>query len=1325
MSENNSIDSTDSFALTPTHKVEVKPIKKQKIIQTMQCIWKFEAQTSQELDLEKGDIVYVTDCLGDWNVGICERTSSKGYFPPNYCSLLEDVDIPMPRSDALRKILVFPEDEYREAALKIWRAYSNYKFRKSVNKSLAKIRHRKSVLTELLDGERAYVDYMKALKELYSIPLKSKLSPEEYKTIFSDFEVVINVANTFLQLLEEAKMNEERILQIFVTNSQFLKQYVSFVSNIDNSTAAIDAKCQKDKEFNNFLKVQKTDKRSNRQDLKSLLAKPFQRLIGYRNLIDRLRQLTPKESFRCELIEKAYQQIDTTIDYINEKKRHHDDQKTMRRIQSTLIDKIGSLRQNLIRGWRTPIYEGKLMIQKFDMNNFVSLQIFLMNDVLFFAKDKDLTVFYLSFTKISPTKDNPLIHSLNSLRQKCKIKFKDDAEKDAWVNAFRNAYESEKEYAKENGIHGSIHSMIKDYNEIISKNIVNFKEEIDKRKDSFEKSESIINQTSENIAEKKRTIEAILKDIINYQEERKSQRLKAEETRKDFFKMKTEQLQNIEKCHSYLQTFNLVLRRDNEAYFELFGEDKKILEEEKTRVDSIVINSVETVQKEEQVESKFIKTLDENSLKFGREFEDEMRSIRKLVQGIELEENSFNMISSSADMRKRLQESKSQNVALTQKVEELRRHVKSLEESLSEEKTRVAAIMNDSHSSDQIKVLTKTLNETEKKLVEIQGWKDQQLEIIRKNVEKDQPILLRDEIEKLKIENEKLRSDLTRIKNENETLKKQKLTLRTTPQQNTQSKDTNETSDSNISKSEATTKIDSPPPPIPPRSVASTIKDRAKLFEENKFKFGDKSAPPPPLPSRDTRAATTTTTTTASSKTDTLESFKSSPLTIDVISLENPSDTKDVQDIKFDLQQKKDQNDRLQNEIIELRKKLDESRKEKIKIVEEERERVKKLFNFQEEQLRHITESQEMLFQNNKALSEVLHIERSKAAKYETMLLELQKEKFEEVEKLWEQERSVDEFRSTVEKLRLELIQSQYKISFLERLVEEGSTANEDQKQLHRRSSATDLPKDLLSPSRANRRMSMAINATTSADIKALLNQKTPVLSNYDKPQRPDLQPRSVSPITDDSSSSTTSTPQSAGITPQSIDVEIDDKTDKKKRKVGFFNRKKKSPSRNEFRNTLAAPTQIENQVKQNINNTIINNTKGKAIPTSVSMSQFPQTTSSPSSTPNPVNSSNGTPQSTTSSSSNTPSSVVNDSSSALSSTTSTSAGTSAPLNSTNTFSTSQSLNMSTTAQSNPITTSPPLANRATISAFGGGQSGNNAFLAELQLMLSKKKNIE
>jgi len=1203
----------------------------------MQCLWPFAAQNRQELTLEKGDFVYVTDSLGEWNVGISERTASKGYFPPNFCAKLEEEDIPMPKNDALRKILIFPEDERREAAKQIWHCYTHWKTKKSIQKHLAKIRHRKAVIEELLSGEVKYVKYLAVLKELYAIPLKAKLNTEEYRSIFNHLEVVIAVANTFLEDLEKAQKDETKILHIFVTNSQFLKQYSDFVKNIDSATAVIDSKMHRDREFKNFIKQQRQDKRSDRLDFKSLLAKPFQRLIGYRNLIDRLKQLTPTESFKSEKLELAYQQIELTIEHINEKKRQYDDQQTMIRIQNTLMDKGGAIRQNLIRGWRTPIHEGRLQVLLSDMNHFTTVQAFLMSDIFFFVKDKELSVFYLSFTKITPsrnqhsntskdvrssTSEQPtLVYNLSSFRQKCEIKFKDSDEKEHWMNAFKNAYESEKEYAKESGIQGSIHGMITEYSRLFSMDIREISQNIFEKQQSFEKYERQIEKTNDAIHERKQQIKRIIEEITSYQGRRKNLRVQSEEMRKDFFKLKTEKMKDIERCIELLKVFNVVVRRDQDTYYELFGDDEKWLDHEKIRSEEYSLKSISNMSVGEKTPLPVGKSKGNDSdpiisedtelhlKKLGTEYAAEMRSIRDMVQGIELEENSFRMIASSAELRKRIQDLKKSNVDLSRKVESLKRVVKNKEEALIEEKRRTSSILDDSHQTDQIKALTHSLQETEHQLVEIQGWKEQHIELMRKNFSENEELLSLKEEKRIiqqkweltlsesqsqKTLLQQLRDQIKSLSGENAALRKDKSNATESNKKQEEKSSTPKKSASLPAKVDAceekpktpTKEEDNiAPPPLPPRNRSSSIKKRAQLFEQSM----QNTRTPPPLPARENRPVMETSPSAShnhessgnkESKPEEKKRTNSQPSSLSTVEKERyeSANSRSLQEIL-------DQNDRLQTEILELKRHLEESRKEKVNLIEANKERTKSVFRFQEEQLKYHRDVQERMYQNNKTLSQELQQERIKVSQYERHLLQLQQEKFAEIEKQWDQDRAVADWQSAVEKLRIELLQSHYKIAYLERELAEGhagSTTTDRRRtndgfedapvKRHRRTSASILlaqshspPKRHTSPrTRSARRVSLSINALHGADINNLLNARLPDRVTTDRPSRPlglDQRENTISPLQHESSFSSSN---ASPYTPSDVDSDVpvqhkpEDKSEsvpggKRKRKKSFF----------------------------------------------------------------------------------------------------------------------------------------------------------------------------
>ena len=143
---------------------------------------------------------------------------------------------------------------------------------------------------------------------------KNKINVE---ILFGNLDQIINLGKTLLESLE----NNENVFLVFSKMIPFMKLYVIYVKNYENAVSLYSEKLKKDKEFLQLVKQGKLNLKSKGLELAGLLSKPFQRIFSYKNIFDRLLELTPKCSFEFENVEKLVKETENLVIFINEEKR--------------------------------------------------------------------------------------------------------------------------------------------------------------------------------------------------------------------------------------------------------------------------------------------------------------------------------------------------------------------------------------------------------------------------------------------------------------------------------------------------------------------------------------------------------------------------------------------------------------------------------------------------------------------------------------------------------------------------------------------------------------------------------------------------------------------------------------------------------------------------------------------------------------------------------------------------------------------------------------------------------------------------------------------
>eukprot|EP01088_Endostelium_zonatum_P019435 TRINITY_DN6708_c0_g1_i1.p1 TRINITY_DN6708_c0_g1~~TRINITY_DN6708_c0_g1_i1.p1 ORF type:complete len:703 (-),score=192.48 TRINITY_DN6708_c0_g1_i1:79-2187(-) len=196
--------------------------------------------------------------------------------------------------------------------------------------------YRDHVAKEILSTETSYVKSLETLIEVWLRPLQpdpkqldakspeSKLlTHDQIRGIFSDIEIIHRLNSELLDKIKsrvEAWSKMSRLGDIFVSLSDFLKVYTTFVQNFSNSMSIFDA-VKKKKAVATYFNNCKNHPRSQSLDLPSLLIMPVQRIPRYNMLLADLLKHTWTRHPDYEDLNKASGKIANIATLMNERKR--------------------------------------------------------------------------------------------------------------------------------------------------------------------------------------------------------------------------------------------------------------------------------------------------------------------------------------------------------------------------------------------------------------------------------------------------------------------------------------------------------------------------------------------------------------------------------------------------------------------------------------------------------------------------------------------------------------------------------------------------------------------------------------------------------------------------------------------------------------------------------------------------------------------------------------------------------------------------------------------------------------------------------------------
>jgi hypothetical protein len=158
------------------------------------------------------------------------------------------------------------------------------------------------------------------------------IEQRDYDIIFKELNSIRLVNKTFLSQLElrfaEDKQNKkptQTLGEIFFKFAPIFKSYASYCNNYDNVDSKI-RELQKNKQFSEFLKTQRTSKPARGYDLLSLLIMPIQRIPRYNLLLKELLSNTSKLHRDYEYLQKGLDAIKSTADYVNQRMKDFENQ---------------------------------------------------------------------------------------------------------------------------------------------------------------------------------------------------------------------------------------------------------------------------------------------------------------------------------------------------------------------------------------------------------------------------------------------------------------------------------------------------------------------------------------------------------------------------------------------------------------------------------------------------------------------------------------------------------------------------------------------------------------------------------------------------------------------------------------------------------------------------------------------------------------------------------------------------------------------------------------------------------------------------------------
>mmetsp|Transcript_32457 Transcript_32457/g.55527 ORF Transcript_32457/g.55527 Transcript_32457/m.55527 type:complete len:564 (+) Transcript_32457:74-1765(+) len=207
---------------------------------------------------------------------------------------------------------------------------------------------RKECITEIYETEKAYIDDLETMINVFIFPLRTmKIATEQVLyNIFSNLEVLIHCNEEMLKELEQvidAKTGAEvQIGEVFTKLADYFKMYKVYCANQQNSLTTVEQQTKKNSEFKKNLDVCHSDPRCKGLFLQSYLIKPIQRVCKYPLLLRELIRYTPEDHPDYQPLQNAFLKINEVVANINEGQRQAEGLQRIIDLQK-LIDGVDTL----------------------------------------------------------------------------------------------------------------------------------------------------------------------------------------------------------------------------------------------------------------------------------------------------------------------------------------------------------------------------------------------------------------------------------------------------------------------------------------------------------------------------------------------------------------------------------------------------------------------------------------------------------------------------------------------------------------------------------------------------------------------------------------------------------------------------------------------------------------------------------------------------------------------------------------------------------------------------------------------------------------------
>ncbi|KYQ89833.1 pleckstrin (PH) domain-containing protein [Tieghemostelium lacteum] len=283
---------------------------------------------------------------------------------------------------------------------------------------------RKRVVQELVSTEKSYVFNLKLIIDVFIRPMinfnnidSKVISLSDISGIFSNWERIYKINSVLLDLFQQRLDQwhiDQKLGDIFVSNTDSLFEYTPYVTNYEHSRKLLDKVTVNNQNFRNFLDAAQRDKRSKYLDLSSFLIQPIQRLPRYELLLRDLLKMTVMDHPDRDNLVKGVAKIREITMYINDQQKERENLSQVLQIQQELLSYKGALEKLSFSSASRLVRQGDVKIYKKKWNF-----MYLFNSQIIIIEKKDSTkkirdVIPLEMVSLRDESFNPDVNLSNS-----------------------------------------------------------------------------------------------------------------------------------------------------------------------------------------------------------------------------------------------------------------------------------------------------------------------------------------------------------------------------------------------------------------------------------------------------------------------------------------------------------------------------------------------------------------------------------------------------------------------------------------------------------------------------------------------------------------------------------------------------------------------------------------------------------------------------------------------------------------------------------------------------------------------------------------------